>query len=294
MRSAVITLSRPGSAIGGEDQVGQYLVESFRRHGWDSVLFYEHESCIMQEMDFDLVLSNGARCKTQNKNSVYWHFNERIDIMSSSVLKDLGYKFVATNSKKCMQEGPSGKFYLPLAADVSMIQAIRKQPGPNFKVAYIGNWNGYKGNKVNEWLIPLAERYNSEEFAIYGGSRWSEHPVLGSYWKGILPKEEWVNTPNISDSWICFRSPQQADLNMTTDRPFWLAAAGVNNIVSDMPVSEELEGFINWAESPLEALALIENPIQTCGTMGQMHVSQNHTYDQRVKEILRQVMPHVC
>lgn len=300
MKVAILALAPCGHALGGEDQAASFLRRAFARKGWDAAVFFEHEA-VSAKGEWDLVLSYGAFCPAPSSPAVFWHFNERISLIDCAHLRRLGYTHLATNQPeqyRCQAANAAvaahfgHALYLPLAADRSQL-GMPDCHGPfECEVCYVGNWNGYKGKKVERYLEPFVHL----GLRIYGGPRWMEHPTLSQCWAGVLPPESWPSLGKIARVQLAFRSPAQAVLGMIPDRLFGLLASGAPRILSDGPPGTELMGRVNWLcdeDMALYAHQYNGHPPIPSNIIevedGPSFISTYHLFDHRVDAILREV-----
>ena len=292
------TLHRGDKVVGGSEITTKGLKKAFEKYAnVESVLRYGTNSFKQINDDLDLVVIEGWEgdvpgfinaVKERNPSTIVLFWN--LSFWGLEQIIQLPVDGFLTNSSKMMeilQKHVPTKLVM-LAADPAEYFPQDATPEYAHDVVYLGMYHPHKSSDVMERMLIEASEF---DFAIYGQG-WDNHPELKKYWKGKLPIGHINKLYNSAKIVIGTTEDRQREAGMINNRVFESLACGSNFISEYYPELENSFGkYIHYSKKKGDTKKVIKsilanNNSRKNKTQISNYISDNHTYDHRVKQIL--------
>jgi glycosyltransferase involved in cell wall biosynthesis len=293
------TLYRPDNVVGGSEITTKGLKKAFERYeNVNKVIRYgSHTNQDINEK-LDLVIIEGwesdvprfiEEVKRKNSEAIIFFWN--LSFLGLENIIKLPIDGFLTNSDQIMdilkEYAPVKKILL--AADIEELFPTNKLDKYVNDVVYLGMYHPHKSEEIISRMLIESTDF---DFAIYGWG-WDSHPLLKKYWKGKLPLGEIKNLYSSAKIVIGTTEDRQRKAGMINNRAFEALACGATFISEYFPELESTFGdFVLYSKQKGDTKKNISNILSNKikrkdPIIISDFIAKNHTYDQRVKDILK-------
>lgn len=286
--------------ISGDSEEAFSLAREFRSLGHEAFVSH-YESVVEASSEADLILSLGIGGVIKeyqtfgDTDAIYWWwvlggYQDQPGEFDFAKKHLYGSNFdgVLTNSREKVPElrNQLPAKHLHIGCDTEKISPGQGIDEYNCDITYLGLGN-YKRQKQYDMLFEPATQY---DFRIYGAD-W-ENTKYEEYHHGILPRGDISNLYN-SATVVLGLHHDYVKLGMVNGRVF--RALGTNSIYIDQyheKLDSEMGEYITLVESKTEMADILEDvfsndePYREKAAKGGKYVRENHSYEEKCKEIL--------
>lgn len=286
--------------ISGDSEEAFSLAREFQNLGHEAFVAH-YESVVEASADADLILSLGiggivdAYQTFGDTDAIYWWWvlggyqddPGEFDF-AKKYLYDSNFDGIITNSR---QKVPELRNHLParhlhIGCDIKKIAPGSGTDTYDCDITYLGLGN-YKRQEQYDMLFEPATEY---DFRIYGAD-W-EDTKYAPYHHGILPRGD-ISALYNSARVVLGLHHDYIELGMVNGRVF--RALGTDSIYVDQyreELASEMGEYVNLVKSKDEMATLLKDifadsePYRQKAIAGGEYVRENHSYEQKCKEIL--------